>query len=207
MVDWSARGNSFNYVKAVVNTRTVGNEIARFVNSNFLSRFIVPDRWTPRRNAWILDRRTCFSYSIYFEVVVTSRFVWSASVDYEMRKTFWVINIHTFLAIIFTFPTIYEFFFCFLPRERFIHSNEFKWKEKKKTKRLCSNFGFSSVHLKWKKFVDTHYVSIFDSSVPDNPDPKNRRHRVRNFFRILSESIISTYFSTKTYRILFKNVL
>ncbi|XP_043273787.1 phospholipase A1 1-like [Venturia canescens] len=31
-VDWSARGNSYNYVKAVVNTRTVGNEIARLLH-------------------------------------------------------------------------------------------------------------------------------------------------------------------------------
>lgn len=31
VVDWAARGNTFNYYKAVINTKTVGGEIARYV--------------------------------------------------------------------------------------------------------------------------------------------------------------------------------
>ena len=31
VVDWAARGNTFNYYKAAVNTKIIGHEIARFV--------------------------------------------------------------------------------------------------------------------------------------------------------------------------------
>ncbi|XP_046613872.1 pancreatic triacylglycerol lipase-like [Neodiprion virginianus] len=51
VVDWSAGGNSWNYYKAVVNTRIVGDKITRFlgqiVNTTLASGNIHPSQWGP----------------------------------------------------------------------------------------------------------------------------------------------------------------